>query len=93
MNIPNKHSAPLFGACILITTFVIAFSISAKAEMAIHSIYDAGTLIWTNGVNLDSRYHVEWAPSAAGPWQQSWQMNETIYGQTQETFTASVPKF
>ena len=59
----------------------------------ITSFQGNGELTWTNGVNTDALYRVEWAAQAGGPWCQTFQAVHTLDAHSNTSFRVSVPMF
>ena len=49
------------------SVWALLSGIAGAQTAVIASIQGNGRLAWTNPVNTNARYHVEWAPQATGP--------------------------
>lgn len=73
---------------------VILFACGAMGQTpVIDSFQGNGLLTWSNGLNTQAVYRVEWAPEAGGPWSQTFQSLRTVDAQTNTSFTVKVPMF
>lgn len=52
-----------------------------------------GVILWSNSVNTNARYSIEWASSLDGPWHTTWQPLLAIEAHTNTVFSADVPMF
>ena len=52
-----------------------------------------GRLTWTNAVNTNALYRVEWAAQAEGPWQRTFANVGSLDGLTATGFSVAVPMF
>jgi formylglycine-generating enzyme required for sulfatase activity len=59
----------------------------------ITSFQGNGQLSWTNVVNSNALYRVEWAAQADGPWQRNFDNIGSMDGRSATAFTVSVPMF
>lgn len=59
----------------------------------ITSFHSNGGLTWTNSVNSNSMYRVEWASQLDGPWYQTFQNIHTIDAKKYTNFAVAVPMF
>lgn len=62
-------------------------------EAVITSLETNGRLAWTNVVNTNSLYRVEWAAEVGGPWYRSFDNLGSLDGLGQSAFAAAVPRF
>lgn len=62
-------------------------------EAVITSIQTDGQIRWTNAVNTNSLYRVEWAASLAGPWYRTFDNVGAVDGGGRGSFSAAVPMF
>ena len=62
-------------------------------EAVITSLQGNGMLAWTNAVNTNSLYRVEWASSATGPWCRNFDNIGSLDGLSQTGFAVRVPMF
>ena len=59
----------------------------------ITSLEKNGELSWTNMVNPQALYRVEWAARAGGPWHRTFDNLGTLDGHSATGFTVAVPMF
>ena len=57
----------------------------------ITSFQGNGQLSWTNAVNSNALYRVEWAAQAGGPWYRTFDNIGTLDGHSATGFTVAVP--
>jgi formylglycine-generating enzyme required for sulfatase activity len=60
---------------------------------AITAFQGNGQLSWTNAVNSNALYRVEWAAQAGGPWHRNFDNIASLDGRSATGFTVSVPMF
>ncbi len=71
----------------------LAASGFAQSPAVVTSFSGNGHLAWTNAVNTNARYRVEWSSRPNGPWYRSFQKLEQIDGGTASEFEAEIPMF
>ena len=82
------------GAVVWASALAVGIGTNAFAQdLVITSFQGNGQLAWTNAVETNALYRLEWAPSAAGPWHQTFQGLRTIDGHSDTSFTVAVPMF
>ena len=59
----------------------------------ITSFSSNGLITWTNAVNTNALYRVEWAPAATGPWHRTFDNLGSLDGRGQNSFSVQVPMF
>jgi formylglycine-generating enzyme len=59
----------------------------------ITTFQENGQLSWTNAVNSNAVYRVEWAAQAGGPWYRSFDNIGSMDGHSSTEFTVAVPMF
>ena len=60
---------------------------------ALWSFQGNGQLSWTNAVNSNALYRVEWAAQAGGPWYRNFDNIGSLDGRSATEFTVTVPMF
>ena len=60
-------------------------------NVTITSFHINGQLSWTNAVDSNALYRIEWASQAEGPWHRTFDNIGSIDGHMHEGFTVSVP--
>lgn len=68
-------------------------AVSLGQGPVIMSIQGSGQLSWTNAVNSNALYRVEWAAQADGPWYRNFDNIGSLDGRSSTGFTVSVPMF
>lgn len=87
----NKKVRRWAGAAALLGIWATA---SLAQTAVITSIQSNGQVTWTNGINTNAIYRVEWASVAAGPWHRfTDQPINTVDALTNRSFTVAVPMF
>ncbi len=76
----------------LALAFVSALDVAGQSPV-ISSFAGNGRLVWTNEVNTNALYRVEWAASAEGPWRETFQGLRTLDALTGTAFSVDVPMF
>lgn len=71
--------------------FLVATSMGQNP--VITSVQGNGQLSWTNAVNSNALYRVEWAAHAGGPWYRNFDNIGSLDGGSATGFTVSVPMF
>ena len=72
----------------------VLLALSAGAQTAvISSVQSNGRLAWTNSVNTNALYHVEWAPQATGPWFRTFANIGSLDSHSRTGFAVDVPMF
>jgi formylglycine-generating enzyme required for sulfatase activity len=72
---------------------VLLVATSMGQGPVITSFQGNGQLSWTNAVNSNAHYRVEWAAQADGPWNQTFQNIHTLDGHNATGFSVAVPMF
>lgn len=62
-------------------------------SQTITSFHINGQLSWTNDINSNALYRIEWASRAEGPWYRTFDNIGSIDGQSNAGFTVSVPMY
>ena len=62
-------------------------------DLAITSFPGNGTVAWTNAVNTNAFYRVEWAAQAGGPWYRSFDNIKSLDGHGATGLAVAVPMF
>ncbi len=79
---------------VVVMLFAAGLITGALAQTpVVTSIQGNGNVTWTNAVNTNAIYRVEWAATAGGPWCQSLQSVHTIDALGDQSFGAAVPMF
>lgn len=80
-----------------ISVLVLAGALATNClgqEPVITSFHGSGTVSWTNTLNSNALYRVEWAPRAGGPWHSfTYQPINTIDAGDRTSFQMEVPMF
>jgi formylglycine-generating enzyme len=72
----------------------LAGQMSAWAQSSVIALEGNGQLSWTNGVNTNALYSVEWASKPGGPWHSfTYQPINTIDALTNTSFSVAVPMY
>lgn len=66
---------------------------TVMADPVITSFQGNGELTWTNAVNTNAAYRIEWAPSLTGNWSRTFQNPGLMEAHTNTMFAADVPMF
>lgn len=77
----------------LMAIAVLTASVCIGQEPVITAYHGNGQLSWTNAVNSNALYRVEWAAQAGGPWQRNFDSIGSLDGRSAAGFTVSVPMF
>jgi formylglycine-generating enzyme required for sulfatase activity len=73
---------------------VLVGSTLASAQSPVISLDGNGQLTWTNGLNTNALYRVEWASKPGGPWHSfTYQPINTIDAHGDTSFTVEAPMF
>lgn len=72
---------------------VYAVSTCTAAAQVLTQFDTSGTLAWTNSVNTNALYTIEWAAEAGGPWYRTLQNQQTRDGHSNTAFTVDTPMF
>ena len=73
---------------------MLAGSTLASAQSTVIALGGNGQLTWTNGVNTNALYRLEWASKPGGPWHSfTYQPLNTIDAHNNTSFTVEVPMF
>ncbi len=78
--------------CYVIMLMVCATLASADS-LTITGFQSNGYLTWTNGIDTNALYTVQWACRPSGPWHISWRSLHNINAQTDTVFSVRVPLF
>lgn len=79
--------------CVAIVVFLGLAAMASGQAPVITSFQGNGVVTWTNAMNTNAAYRIEWAATLNGPWHQTWQSLSWVEAQTNTTFSASVPMF
>jgi len=80
-------------AIVLASLLVGVAAVGWGQNPVITSFQGNGQVTWTNGLNTNAAYHMEWAASLDGPWYRSFQNLNYIEAQSNTSFVAFVPMF
>ncbi len=73
-----------------LTCMFLPLAARAQTELVIESLDSAGSMTFNRTSNAVS-YRVEWAPTADGPWTNTWEMLADIPGEGSDIITGAVP--
>jgi hypothetical protein len=76
---------------LLLLSCCLALSATAQT-IVIDGLQANGSLSWNGDATNFSRYHIEWSPTASGPWSASWN-SLTNLTPSNGTMTVAVPMF
>ena len=73
--------------------FALAAVPAGAQTSVLTSIHANGRLSWTNPVNTNALYHVEWAPQTTGPWFRTFANIASFDSHSHTGFAVDVPMF
>lgn len=79
-------------ASVLVICMFMAGALHADAPV-ITSLSDNGQIEWSNSVNTNARYRIQWSSDLAGLWCNSFQSLENMEAHSGTSFSAAVPMF